>query len=178
MNRKTRAIENPSIAPLAPGHSNGTAPHILVLDDAEDVLDLFRDVLEEDGYRVTVGLTPLDPQTIAMLQPDLLILDLVFAGENLGVELLGQLRLDAATSDLPVIICSASFDAIDQLQTGGNHAVSGWLLKPFDLDALESEMARALEPAARGTESDGFARSQAFAQHQSDRSWTSGLPPA
>ena len=82
--------------------------HILVIDDHPHVRDLFRDVLEDDGYRVTVAADGYDGiQSCRGALPDLVIVDLQMPGQD-GLDTIRQLR--AAHHELPIIAMS-----------GGNH---------------------------------------------------------
>ena len=38
----------------------GRQPHILVIDDTQEILDLMAELLEDEGYRVTCSLALLD----------------------------------------------------------------------------------------------------------------------
>lgn len=133
-----------SVSQSAHASPPGARAHILVLDDAGDVRDLLREVLEDAGYRVTLAGEALEPRQIAALRPDVLILDLLFSGENLGRELLRRIHDHPATAGLPVVVCSASPEAIDRLRAEGGLERTLFLLKPFDLTALEAIVAEAL----------------------------------
>ncbi len=52
-------------------------PHVLVIDDDEDLRDLFRDILEGESYRVTPAASALDTGEIARLAANPMILDLL-----------------------------------------------------------------------------------------------------
>src|SRR5690348_1954087 len=54
--------------------------HVLVMDDTPALLDLFQELLEDEGYRVTVCQELLDLPQIRAVQPDAIIQDLRFAG--------------------------------------------------------------------------------------------------
>ncbi len=68
--------------------------HILAGDDSPVVLDLVRDVLEEEGYRVTTAAAALDLDEIKRIGPDLVILDHMMAdGAGSGWELLREIKV-------------------------------------------------------------------------------------
>ena len=118
--------------------------HVLVMDDVAEVLDLLRDVLREEGYRVSPRPTVVGLDEVKRLAPDVILLDLLFGGQHRGLDLLRQLRQDRATADVPVVVCSAAVDAVRRL--AGDHVGEGvgLVLKPFDIDELLGEL-RALE---------------------------------
>ncbi len=105
-------LETDSVPP-----TDGTAPRpkrIVVINDTPEILDLFRDILEAEGYAVT--LYAFDPKHLADIeqaQPDLIILDYMIGGEPLGWQFLQMLKMTRATEQIPVIICTA---AVAQIQ--------------------------------------------------------------
>lgn len=111
--------------------------HILAGDDSPAILDLFRDILEEEGYRVTLAHSPLDLDMVKLVDPDLVIINhMLEEGEGSGWHLLQSLKRDDATAVLPVIVCTG---AIEKVRAGeavlrdlGAHLV----LKPFNIDDL------------------------------------------
>jgi two-component system nitrogen regulation response regulator NtrX len=50
--------------------------HVLVIDDAPEILELLRELLEEEGFRVSTRADPPpDLDEIKALRPSLLVLD-------------------------------------------------------------------------------------------------------
>ncbi len=132
-------------------------PHIAVVNDDTAFLRLMDELLgQEEGYKVSTSFVGSEAYAFVRdLQPDLVVLDLVFgSGAEEGWRTLDLLTLDPVTRRIPVIVCSA---ATVQLQ---DHA--DWLRrfdvevlpKPFDLDTL-LDMVR----AALGMPRRGFPRS-------------------
>src|SRR5689334_3459263 len=89
--------------------ANGTATRVLVIDDDPPTVALYRDVLEDDGYRVVTAASPeLTAAAVAALAPALVLLDLRFAGHAAhGLDLIARLKADPATRTLPLLVCSA-----------------------------------------------------------------------
>jgi CheY-like chemotaxis protein len=58
----------------------GPRAHILLVDDVQEILDVMRDLLEEEGYRVSASSETLDVTRIKALAPDVIVQDLLFAG--------------------------------------------------------------------------------------------------
>ena len=57
--------------------------HVLVFDDDQATLDLYRDLLTDVGYLVTLrDRLPDDPAVAARFNPSLILLDLIFAGAD------------------------------------------------------------------------------------------------
>lgn len=124
--------------------SNST--HVLVVNDTEEILDLFRVILENMGHRMTAwSFSPDDLATVTEIKPDLIILDLMLGPTELqGWALLQKIRMTPATEDIPVIVCSAAINWVREQE--------GWLaanavkvvLKPFKVAQLEHAVEHAL----------------------------------
>ena len=120
--------------------------HILVVNDTEEILDLFRDILEGMGHRMTAwSFSPDDLAKVTDIQPDLIILDLMIGPTELqGWALLQKIRMSPPTEEIPVIVCSAATNWVREQE--------GWLaangvkvvLKPFKVAHLEHAVEQAL----------------------------------
>ncbi len=120
----------------------GSRPTILVVDDTPAILDLVRECLEEEGYRVLTCLQSRDAAGLARdHRPDAIMLDVVMP-EVSGWEVLAELRADRHLSQTPVIVCTGYVDeALGRLAElrgpgpkGDRHL--GLLPKPFDTEEL------------------------------------------
>jgi DNA-binding NtrC family response regulator len=125
----------------------GKPKHIMVVNDTEEILELFQQILhEEAGHEVT--LTSFQPQMIEFVKevkPDLIISDHIFGHEQAGWQFIQSLKMDRETMTIPVIVCSG---AISELKGNEGYLVSknvGVLFKPFDVDELLHLVARKLE---------------------------------
>ena len=108
---------------------------ILVVDDNEINCEVVRDILSGFGYNIELaggGRAAL--QYLAHHHPDLVILDLMMP-EVSGEDVLEAIRMDAALSDIPVILLTARAtedDRIFGLQLGADD----YLAKPIIADEL------------------------------------------
>ena len=132
-------------------------PHVAVINDDTTFLRLMDELLgREEGYRVSTTFVGGEAHSfVREVQPDLVVLDLVFGNSaEQGWRTLDLLTLDPATRHIPVIVCSA---ATVQL-----HDHAEWLRrfdvevlpKPFDLDALLDLIATTLGEPRTGTARD------------------------
>lgn len=64
--------------------SRDDAPHILVKNNEQLLFDLFQELLEEEGYRVSTSIYMLDLEKVRKLAPDLMVLDIMFEGSSKG----------------------------------------------------------------------------------------------
>ena len=124
--------------------SGGARRHVLVVDDSEEILSLIREVLEEEGHRVTTSRDPVGTEDVARTAPDVIVLDILFGSEQRGIDLLRELRDDGATAEIPVVLCSAAVEPIRRIDGNLLGEATGLVLKPFDVDGLLAEIERVL----------------------------------
>lgn len=150
--------------------------HVLVVNDTEEILDLFRSILEDLGHRMTAwSFSPDDLAKVTEIEPDLIILDLLMGPTELqGWALLQKLRMSPPTEALPVIVCSAATNWVREQE--GWLAASGVkvVLKPFKVSDLERAIAQALAlpeviPAATTASSTGSGSPTQTSQPASDQ---------
>jgi CheY-like chemotaxis protein len=107
---------------------------ILAIDDDPDVIYLLRENLTEAGYRV-VGATSAEEglQQARALHPLAITLDILMPHKD-GWQLLHELKTDATTRDIPIIVLSI----VDNKALGYQLGAFDYLLKPFDREAILS----------------------------------------
>ena len=111
--------------------------HILVIDDDDDIGLMLKMLLEFKGYRVTV-LTRAD-KIMSVLEKstfDLLILDMLIAGEN-GCDVCRMLKADPAFSHLPILLFSALPAARALAMEAG---ADNFIAKPFEMKAMHEKL--------------------------------------
>jgi two-component system cell cycle response regulator DivK len=108
---------------------------ILVVEDNEKNMKLFRDVLRASGYRTLEASTGEDALELAMSEvPTLVLMDVQLPGID-GVETLARLRNDGRTASIPVLALTAQAmqgDREELLKAG----FDGYLSKPVDIIEL------------------------------------------
>lgn len=110
----------------------GLAHMILLVEDEASLRDMMRRTLESVNYVVADiqdGAQMLE--MVIGLLPDLIILDIYLPNVD-GWQLLKQLRQNAETAAIPVIVCTVSEDEKRALDLGA----SMYLRKPFSPDEL------------------------------------------
>ena len=127
--------------------SRSEPQHILVVNDTEEILDLFRDIVEGLGHRMTAwSYSPDDLAKVTEIAPDLIVLDLMLGPTELqGWALLQKLRMSPPTEEIPVIVCTAATNWVREQE--------GWLaanavkvvLKPFKVGHLEHAIRQAFD---------------------------------
>lgn len=107
-------------------------PHVLVIDDEQQILRALRTILGQQNYKVTTAGTAEDGLAFATTtQPDIIILDLGLPDMS-GVDVCRHIR---EWSDIPIIILSAhdgEAEKVAALDAGADD----YLTKPFGADEL------------------------------------------
>jgi DNA-binding response OmpR family regulator len=118
---------------------------VLVVDDDDDVRELCRIVLANEGYAV---LEAEDGPTGVCLareeQPDLILLDWMMPEVD-GMDALLSLKGSARTRKIPVVMLTA-LDGLPQVTMATLIGAEGYLTKPFEVDDLLSFVRRFLAP--------------------------------
>jgi CheY-like chemotaxis protein len=121
-------------------------PRLLVIDDDETQLLLYRLILEREGYDVHLIASGF-PQAMNLdvVLPDLMIVDYHVGRHGRNEPLWQQLKAFPPTAAIPLILCTADAHALcaqeDLLRDAGVRVV----LKPFTIDALLQTIRQALQ---------------------------------
>jgi len=131
------------------GGSGDPPTHIFVINDEPAILALFQEILEEEGYRVsldTFGRVGVREQfeRIAEVQPDLVVLDFLIGGEPMGWQLIQALKMRRTTDTIPIVACTAAVTVVKELHSHLSAMNVGVVIKPFDIDHLLDAIRRAL----------------------------------
>lgn len=116
-------------------------PNILVVDDEEDIILLYKNILKKD-FNLTATTSGLDAIKMASEQHfDLAILDIIMPEIN-GIEILKKIK--EIDSSIDVIMVTASKEvkpAVDSLKLGA----FDYIIKPFEVEDLILTIRKALE---------------------------------
>jgi CheY-like chemotaxis protein len=149
---------SPLASSLSPPSPDGHRPRILAINNDPAVLALFRDLLEEAGYQAsTQTYVDRDVSQIKALKPDLIILDYMWANEDASWSLLQMLRMDPATTAVPIVLCTGAVHEVKALE---EHLVTMGVtvvLKPFNIDQLVDAIRERLgaDRALRSIDTEG-----------------------
>jgi len=112
-----------------------TGERILVVEDNEKNMKLFRDVLNATGYRTLEATTGGEAVQLATEQaPDLVLMDIQMPGVD-GVEALRRLRADERTAAIPVLAVTAQAMQGDRERFLAE-GFDGYLSKPVNVREL------------------------------------------
>ena len=103
---------------------------VLVIDDERDLIELVRYNLEKSGFDV-IGATKSEAglEIARLNSPDVVVLDIMMPGQD-GLEVCHQLRADARTARIPVIMLTAKAAEIDRV-LGLELGADDYITKPF-----------------------------------------------
>lgn len=105
---------------------------IVVIEDNHDILELIGFILENEDYEVIASIDTKPIKSLAEINPHLILLD-----ENLGAEkghkLCLQIKANAGTAHLPVILISAIHDLPEIAR---RCKADSYISKPFLIEDL------------------------------------------
>jgi diguanylate cyclase (GGDEF)-like protein len=105
-------------------------PAILIVDDAPDHLGVLRHTMAERGYQTLVANCGAQALSVARrMHPDLILMDVVMPGMD-GLETCRQLKQNAGTADIPVILMS-SRNETDDVVAGFDNGAVDYIAKPL-----------------------------------------------
>lgn len=112
-------------------------PHILVVDDEEDLCEILKFNLETEGYEVDTACAE-EALTLNLTDYDLLLLD-VMMGEISGFKLASMLKKNEKTAHIPIIFLTAK-DTENDMLTGFNLGADDYISKPFSIRQVQARV--------------------------------------
>ena len=127
---------------------------ILIVDDEADLRAMLKSILEDD-YAVTMAEDAAGLQrAYALDMPDVVLLDLKLPDAN-GLDLLPQIKKTWPDTEVIVLTGEATFDAaVQATKRGAYHFIN----KPFDTQALQVTIDRAIENRQQKEENNSLRR--------------------
>lgn len=119
---------------------------ILVVDDEEDICEILRFNLSNEGFEVVTANSAEEALEHDITSFDLLLMDVMMGGMS-GFELTGKLKTDPKTAGVPVIFITArdtEDDAVEGLDLGADDYIS----KPFSIREVVSRVKAVLRRTA------------------------------
>lgn len=116
---------------------------ILIVDDEETILEVFREVLEDEGHQVHCCLTGEEAQTLLETASfDLAFLDVKLPGIS-GIDLLKEIR--SRPSSLRVVMITGVLDDdLYDLSIYSGHAADGFITKPCSFRSIRDCIERVM----------------------------------
>jgi two-component system, chemotaxis family, chemotaxis protein CheY len=116
---------------------------VLIIDDSITMRQMVSFTLEKAGHEVQMADSGLAALKITDKERfDLFITDLNMPGMN-GLELIKELRMRQASRSKPILVLTTEADA-EKKAAGRAAGATGWIVKPFDPNALLAVLPRVL----------------------------------
>ena len=129
-------------------------PTLLVVEDDHDILELIRFSMEGAGFKVFTDTDGGKALGLAREHcPDLVLLDLMLPHRD-GLEICRELKSDAATKHIPVIMVTARGEEVDRI-VGLELGADDYVVKPFSPRELVLRAKAVLRRAPIAVSSEG-----------------------
>ena len=110
--------------------------NILVVDDSADYVSFVQLFLEAEGFQVDTALsTDAMQQMLRSRTTDMVISDVRIPGDE-AFAVLNILRADTRTSNIPVLLCTAALQEVEESSERLRQEGVEILFKPFDIEVL------------------------------------------
>lgn len=119
---------------------------ILVVDDEEDLCEILKFNLENEGYEVDTANSAEEALKMDISSYNLLLLD-VMMGEISGFKMANILKKDKRTAAVPIIFITAK-DTENDTVTGFNLGADDYISKPFSLREVVARVKAVLRRTA------------------------------
>lgn len=104
--------------------------NVLIVEDEADILQLLKYNVESAGFEVSTAEDGYEALSLARRQlPDLVLLDLMIPGLD-GFEVCRELKRNAETKHIPIIMLTAKGEEIDRI-VGLELGADDYVVKPF-----------------------------------------------
>jgi CheY-like chemotaxis protein len=115
-----------------------TSRRVVVVNDAQSVLELYGDMLEELDYDpVVLSTVAIETDRIREAQPDAVVLDLTVGLQTeYGLQMAQELRSDERYAAIPIVVATADASALDGARQMLGEIDVPVLLKPFTIEDL------------------------------------------
>jgi len=124
--------------------------HILVVEDEEDILELVRYNLAQEGYQVAAVTTA--EEGLRLMEgalPDLIVLDLMLPGMD-GLEACRIIKSNARLEHIPIVILTARGGEVDVV-TGLELGADDYIVKPFSPRVVIARIRAVLRRQSKAT---------------------------
>lgn len=111
---------------------------ILVVDDEEDLCEILKFNLENEGYEVDTANSAEEALKLNISSYNLLLLD-VMMGEISGFRMANLLKKDKKTANIPIVFITAK-DTENDTITGFNLGADDYISKPFSIREVISRV--------------------------------------
>lgn len=108
-------------------------PHLTIIDDDEDFVEMLKEIVEEAGFVVQTYTYASFVNVLEQDLPTVILLDVWFDSWQSGLDLAKALKNSVSLEKVPVVLMSSDMDIGKYSEEVG---ASSYLAKPFDMDEL------------------------------------------
>ena len=125
----------------------GTA---LVVEDSATEREILVNYLEQENITVLIATSGEEAlqQLQDNLRPDVIVLDVVLPGRS-GFEICRDLKAEASTSNIPIVLCSTKGTEMDKFW-GMKQGANAYIPKPVNRDEFRDELLRTVKQLING----------------------------
>lgn len=123
-------------------------PTILLINDLQETLNLYAELLESDTYELEVSNYEFEvPAMIEQLKPNLIIFDFQVDHQNRtrGWQLFDKVKLSPNLSSIPIILCTPALSDVREQEHYLQDQGIVIFYKPFKLDMLVQKVQQILD---------------------------------
>jgi putative two-component system response regulator len=114
-----------------PCNVTGLAPLVMIVDDQESHAELLAAILDREGYRVVIALTPHDAlRVVADTAPGVALMDVMMPGMD-GYELCRRVKEASGPRGVSVVLVSG-LDLLEDRARGFEAGADDFFIKPFN----------------------------------------------
>ena len=114
---------------------------VLAVDDDASVCEFYEHALRLGGYDVECAPSAAKARDVlAKRRPDLILMDIMMPDQD-GISFTRELRADAKTSDIPIIVISGLADA-GTLNDALLFGAVDYLVKPVEIGSVQGKLER------------------------------------
>lgn len=122
---------------------------VVSIEDDETMIDLFRLILESNGYQVFGALSGQEGlDLIENTRPDVVLLDIMMPGMD-GWQVYQHMKATTTMANIPVIMVTAKAQPIDKLLAEKIAKVNAYIVKPFSPRELKEGIYKVLSDMAK-----------------------------
>ncbi|GAC1319403.1 MAG: hypothetical protein NVSMB12_18670 [Acidimicrobiales bacterium] len=116
---------------------------MLVVDDDDNIRSIVSLAFQLEGFEVASACDGIEAiAVVESFRPDVMVVDIMMPRLD-GLSVLGRLRADVGTAQIPVVLLSAKADSAD-VAIGRRAGASDYVTKPFDTDELLERVQKAM----------------------------------
>jgi two-component system, sensor histidine kinase len=121
------------------------AKNILVVEDNEDLRQMFASILRFFGYQISEAGTGSEAiEKAVFAKPNLILLDLSLPDMN-GIDVARAIKNNRLTTDIPIIACSA-YSTGEEMEEALRVGIVAYLQKPIPVALIKAKIEKFILP--------------------------------